>query len=565
MISYTHTKPCDLSKLIKLLKALKIHEILEKLRIKKVGIVQTRTSRNFVTIKLRVKPHTLEGKFTQMTIFERLNLASKQPRTPYSQVIAICSTIKLSVTGFLLSLSSIAYADTMMDVLDLAKKNDPVIRAAEATYQAERTIKARARAQLLPSIDASYSYGETDGNSHNGSTAVIENREVPLGSRRKTDSSNEAVAITLNQNLFNLQAFFGYRQSLAVASQAELTYASAEQDLLIRVADAYLNVLRQQTNLEAAKAEEKAINRQLEQAQERYDVGLIAITEVHEAQAAYDLSTAQTITAEVSLDIAHEQLSSITGSAHPSIQDLNSDFPVIPPSPKSIDEWIAFTETNNLNILIAEEVLAAANQNARVVKSRSLPTVTGKLTYNKSHGDTSGFTNGIPFPEDEFSDAESTGWEIRAEMPLFTGGERTAEIKEAGKQRVARQANLVAEKRSAVTSTRSNYLTTVADMQRVKARNRAIISAKSALESTEAGYDAGTRNIVDVLNSQRDLYRAERDYANSRYDYILNLLRLKQSAGLLTDADIQSISQWLTVESVVSAPITSNLNYANGS
>lgn len=430
-------------------------------------------------------------------------------------------------------------ADTLADIYELALKNDPTIKAAKATYQAGDTIRQQALAVLLPQINGSYSFTDSD-------TDTETEAEFSFTGPNTTDKEDrEAYSVTLTQNIFNLSAFFGYKQSKASAKQAFLRYAVAEQTLIVRVAEAYFNVLRGKDNLASAIAEEKAISRQLEQTQQRYEVGLIAITDVHEAQAAYDLSLANRLTEEVNLGIANEALAAITGQLHVNLHELSSDFPVDAPSPDSTDDWVAFATDNNLSIKLAEQILNAANQNANVKKADSAPTVQAIAQYTKTNSDSEIIDNNPMTPSTSFRNSEGNSIELRVELPIFSGGARSAERKQAAYQRVAEQANLVATKRQVLQDTRSSYLTTVTDTARVQARKQAITSAQSALDATDAGYDAGTRNIVDVLNAQRDLYRTQRDYANARYDYIINSLRLKQAAGTITVKDINDINQWL--------------------
>ncbi|NNL57301.1 MAG: TolC family outer membrane protein [Pseudomonadales bacterium] len=445
-----------------------------------------------------------------------------------------------------LALGQNSSADTLLDIYQLALDNDPTLQSAEASYRAGDTIREQARAALLPQLEGNFSYQDSDNN-QNASFSLT--GEGPT----ENESESESYSLTLSQNVINLPAIFGYRQSKAIAKQSLLQFGVAEQDLIVRVAEAYFDVLRGIDNLASAKAEEKAIAQQLEQTQQRYEVGLIAITDVHEAQAAYDLAIANRLTEEVSLGIAREALAAITGQAHPNLHTLALDFPVTKPAPADADAWVNFATQNNLSIKLAEQLLAAANENRKVKNFEAAPTVEAIASHNKSDSD----ENIVPrdpskSPRDSFRNIEGTTVELRINVPIFSGGARHAERKQAGYERVAEQANLVATKRQVLQDTRSSYLTTVTDTARVQARKRAITSAQSALDATEAGYDAGTRNIVDLLNAQRDLYRAQRDYANTRYDYVINSLRLKQAAGTISAKDINDINQWLRTPNGVS-------------
>ena len=426
----------------------------------------------------------------------------------------------IAFISLLLSSAGTVNGASLIEVYKLAQENDPVIASSKATFQANQTIKTKALAELLPAIDGSYLW--RDGASNFNSLAP------------KFES--ETWNVSLTQNLFNLQALFGYRQSNSIARQSLLSYSADQQELIIRVAEAYFNVLRGEDNLTSAKAEERAIERQLEQTQQRYEVGLIAITDVHEAQAAFDLTVANRLSLESDLGIAKESLALITGEYIETISRLAPNFAATPPDPSNIEAWLSFATENNLELALAEERLKEAKENARVKNSAFAPVVVGTVNYNKNDGKTAFGTaspTGNNFENDDAS--------ISVSLPIFSGGRRWAEKKEAGYQRVAEQANLVNAKRQVIQNTRSQFLLTKTDAARVGARQRAIMSTTSALDATQAGYDAGTRNIVDLLNAQRDLYAAQRDHANSRYDYIINSLRLKQAAGTISAKDLESI------------------------
>jgi outer membrane protein len=431
-------------------------------------------------------------------------------------------------------------AENLVEIYELALKNDPTLLAAEAQSNAGGMIKKRALAELLPKIEGNYVYSETDTN--------IKTKSFTSSIVGAVDQEEEAenYSVSLTQNIFNLAAYFGYKQASASSKQAELQFNVEQQNLILRVSEKYFNVLRSKDNLISSLAEEKAIAQQLEQTQQRYEVGLIAITDVHEAQAAYDLAVADRLTNEVNLGIAYEDLATLTGHSHRNLYELSEKFPIVKPTPENIENWISFARENNLSIQLAEEILQAANQNAKVKTALMLPTVTGSASYNKNDSDNVTFQKGNKtYLPDTFTDVEGSTLQLTVNVPIFFGGSKNAERKQAAFERVAEQANLVATTRKTLQDTRSSYLTTVTDTARVQARQRAITSAQSALEATQAGYDAGTRNIVDLLNAQRDLYSAQRDYANTRYDYVINSLKLKQAAGIISPKDIEDINKWL--------------------
>ena len=411
-------------------------------------------------------------------------------------------------------------AENLAEVYQLALENDPELAAAEATYKADSTIKNKALAELLPKLSGSYQWADNSGSSFNVSPT--------LSSGGRFES--ESYSASLTQNLINLQAIFGYRQALSTAEQAALTLGAAQQNLIVRTAEAYFDVLRGEDNLLSIKAEERAVERQLEQTQQRYEVGLIAITDVHEAQAAFDLVIANRIAQEAELGIAKESLAQITGQYFNSLASLEDGFAATPPEPADIDAWVNYADGNNIELQLARQALFAAQQNSNVKKSAFAPTVSGFADYSRSRNS--------PF---QGNSTENDQFGIRVNWDVFNGGARWAEKKEAGYKVVAAQEQETAKNREVTRNTRSAYLQTNTGAARVKARQRAIVSSTSALDATQAGYDAGTRNIVDLLNAQRDLYSAQRDYANERYDYIISSLKLKQAAGIITAEDISSI------------------------
>tara|TARA_B100000767_G_scaffold39843_2_gene33440 strand:+ start:3243 stop:4709 length:1467 start_codon:yes stop_codon:yes gene_type:complete len=441
------------------------------------------------------------------------------------------------------------HAANLVDIYELALVNDPTLQAAQANFNVSQEIKAKAISQLLPQISASASYSEANEDSH--SESYFGNFDIsnfPGGNREsqtRTESDTNSYTVTLTQDLFNLSAYFSFKQSHALSKQGELQLAIDQQALIIRTANAYFDVLRGQDNLTSSLAEEKAIKQQLEQTQQRYDVGLIAITDVHESRAAFDLAVANRLTEEVGLGIAYEDLTALTGQAHTNLANLSANFITNRPTPDTAEEWVAFAAKNNLAIKLAAQVAEASNQNAKAKKAAIAPSIKATLRYKDSQQDADNKNLLTLSKQQSYSNRDGTTAEITLDVPIWAGGFKQAERREAGFQRVRDQANLVAAKRSAFRDARSSFLTTVADTARVNARRLAITSAESALDATEAGYDAGTRNIVDLLNAQRDLFRAQRDYANTRYDFIINSLGLKRAAGILAPDDIYELNNWL--------------------
>jgi outer membrane protein len=322
------------------------------------------------------------------------------------------------------------------------------------------------------------------------------------------------------------------------------------------VAEAYFNVLRAQDNLEASKAQEAANKRQLEQTQQRFDVGLIAITDVHEAQASFDLSVATRLGDQGNLGVSMEALSILTGQAHYNFWTLVSDYPITNPDPMDKDQWVEFALTNNYDLKVAKAARDASHNQAKSTKYEHMPKLTARLGYD----DTNTNVNTIENVQNAFigsnsftNDVDGTSISVTLSMPIYTGGAISANSRRAYEQYNASLENYAGTMRTTVQTTRAFHLTVETDVARTAARKQAITSSQSALDATQAGYEVGTRNIVDVLNVQQSLYSAIRDYANTRYNYIINMLRLKQLAGTLSPQDIYDLNKWLEMPAAATA------------
>jgi outer membrane protein len=312
------------------------------------------------------------------------------------------------------------------------------------------------------------------------------------------------------------------------------------------VVQAYFSVLRAQDNLRASQAQERAFERQLEQTRQRFEVGLIAITDVYEAEAARDLAQVTRIVDENNVAVAKENLSVLTGQAPGALYVLGEEFDPRLPEPSDRSEWVDFALSNNSELAAARYAEEAARQNATSSKMEHAPTVTA--TYRYQDTETTGSIDQNPpslFNLPPNSDQTNETWQVRFDMPLFSGGAVSANRRRAAEQfNVARESRINLT-RNTVTQARSLHMTVVSDVSRVKARQQSIISSQSALDATQAGYEVGTRNIVDVLNAQNKVFAAQRDYANSRYDFIINSLRLKEVAGTLSPEDIARLEGFL--------------------
>lgn len=449
---------------------------------------------------------------------------------------------KLYIIIGLLSLSPLgASANSLQDIYKLALENDAQLKADKAGYEAGKENDNIALAGLLPQINADYTYSD-------GETEATDNLLTPPLTLKDT-SKSKAWRASLTQPLFDMAAWYNYKQGQKLSAQAEAQFGADQQSLIVRVAQAYFNVLRAVDKLEATLAEEDALTHQLDQTKQRFDVGLIAMTEVHEAQAAFDSATAAALEARGSLGISFEALEVLTGKAEDQIAPLSDKFPVTNPTPADRAEWVSFSIKNNYNLKAAQLRARAAEASADATRAGHYPTVNATLAYNKSDSEGDKET---PFAGPFDNTNEGSSISVGVNIPIFSGGGTSSRTRQAVALSLQAQEQFNSTQRSTIQNTRSLHLTVETDVARIQARKQAVISNQSALDATQSGYDVGTRNLVEVLLAQRNLYQARRDYSDALFDYIINSVKLREVAGMLTPADVQEIDKWLQIGSDVS-------------
>lgn len=432
---------------------------------------------------------------------------------------SICCAIAFAVPSL--------HAETLKDIYLQALDNDHTFKAAQADRDAGRENKNLGRAALLPQISGNGSMSKTEIDSKTGLA------QLPPG---KYDQEEGAYGATLQQSIINLSNWHNYARGKALANAAQAQFAVAEQDLIIRTSNAYFDALRAVDNLATAKAEEDALAHQLEQTKQRFAVGLTAITEVHEAQAAFDSATANRLVADGQLGIAFEALEVLTGQSYNALSPLLDEFPVQSPVPAAREDWVGMAMENNAQLKASSFAAASAEANAKSARAAHLPTLSGSLNYGHSDQDLEDVT---------VQDQDAATVRLDLSVPLFSGGSVSATRRQTYSQYLSAREQYLQTQRDTVQNTRSSHLAVLTAAATVKARKQAIISNRSALEATQAGYDVGTRDLVDVLNAQRNLYTVQRDYFNALYTYVVATLRLKQAAGVLVAADISELDQWL--------------------
>lgn len=437
--------------------------------------------------------------------------------TRVTELIAI--TIMICLTS-----AAPLYAQGLAEVYLLAQKQDPVLMQAEANYHASAQARPLARAALLPQINLSAE------NSENRLKVKGNTFGVP-GSTVNYNTHGYRLGVT--QSLYNRDFYIQLKQSKNIVARALVEWDLSKQDLMIRLIEVYFDVLSARDNLTYARSEKLAIGRQLEQAENRFEVGLSAITDVKEAQSSYDLSVAQEIEAETLLEISLDNLAMMTGERLEKFSQLADNIEPVAPEPADIQEWIDTALEHNLRLMINEFETAIAQQDIKRSRAGYYPT----LDIVASHSDIeSGGLSG-----DTESKDSSIGIELN--FPIFEGGRTYYQTKES---RFLYQASLQAHeqiKREVTRDTRQAYHNVVAGVSQVKALARALESAQVSAEAVEVGFDVGTRTTIDVLLSLRAVYQAQRDLSRARYDHLIDTLQLKYAAGTLSSEDIILIDQ----------------------
>jgi outer membrane protein len=436
--------------------------------------------------------------------------------------------VTLFAAGIFCMGTSAFAADNLLDIYQLAEQNDPQYKAAQAAHDAALEAKPQSRALLLPSLSLDARASRNEENVKNSSGSVFATGDSYFTSK--------TYAISLNQPLFNVDYFTQLRQSDASVGQADAELSAAEQDLIVRVAQSYFAVLAALDNLEFVRGAHDAVERQLEQTKQRFDVGLIAITDVHEAQAAYDLIVAQVIEAENQVSSAQEALSELTGQPPKDLAYLTNKMEIVSPEPANIDSWSDTALKQNFSLIAAEFSVKAAQEEVKLQRSGHYPTL--DLTASHQYANIDGGSQGAREVDDD-----TIG--INFSLPLYSGGIVNSRVRQAIQLLEQAQENLEQQRRATLRQSRDSYNNTLAAIKRVKAFNQAVISAQSALDASEAGLEVGTRTTVDVLTVRQSLLKAQQNHASARYDYVLNTLLLRQAAGILSAADLEQINSWI--------------------
>ncbi len=430
----------------------------------------------------------------------------------------------IALTGF----APTAQAEDLLQIYQLALDSDPVLGAQQAAFEASGYNRRQTYAAYRPNINFDINYTDTRQTSTASATSFL----------RANNNTTTTYSLNLRQALYRKDLLSGIDQARASERQASAQLQSTYQALIVRVSEAYFNTLAARDNLEFAQAEKSAIERQLQQSKQRFEVGLIAITDVHEAQAAYDLAVASEIGAQNQVAVSQQALRQLTGKLPQSILPLGANITLAEPNPAAAEQWEETALAQNRDIIAAQAAVEVASEEVNKSRAGHQPTLDFVASQNRSeyegtHGD---------------STSDTTTFGLIFNLPLYQGGGTSAAVSAGRAQLLQSRQGLEQQRRATQRETSEAYLGVQANISQVKALQQAVTSSESALKATEAGYEVGTRTTVDVLNSRRELFRTQRDYARARYDYILASLRLQRAAGMLDAEDVTQINGWLAAK-----------------
>jgi outer membrane protein len=459
----------------------------------------------------------------------------------------------------LLALSGTAVATDLAGVYQDALKNDPTIREADANRLAAREARPQAWSAVLPQIVGTASVVKDHNSGFQDNISEIPNpadpnnpflKPIPLPTT--LDTTTRGWAVNLRSNLFSWTNWMQIKAASAVVAQAEANYQAAEQDLILRVATAYFLVLSAEAGVEANTAALEAITRQLDQADKRFEVGLIAITDVQDAKAGHDNAAAAVIAAKRQLATDQYRLAEITGQQYDHLSRPGADIPLKGPEPMDENAWVQVSLQQNLALISSRLSADIARDNVRAAVGGHLPTVdlVAGRSYTKTDSDQTLEYAYFPNVDSKFNDHQIG---LQFTLPIFSGGYTQSVVRQNEYRWIAAKEAVVASSRATERASRDAYLGVISGVARVQALHQARDSSQTALKATEAGYDVGTRTSVDVLNARKVLVQAETDYANSKYDYIVSVLQLRDAAGTLDRAQLLEVNAWLTID-VPAAP-----------
>jgi outer membrane protein len=434
-----------------------------------------------------------------------------------------------------LAVSSLAVAADLHEMLTRGLSNDATYAAARAEWRAAQEKLPQGFALLLPSASLS---ANTQINDRTQDFRPTTNE--PGGRSESGRFNSNSLSVSVTQPLYRAQNKIQYDQAKVQVAQADAQLSAALQDLILRVSQTYFDILLAQDNVTFKGAEKAAISEQLEQAKRNFEVGTSTITDTHEAQARFDLVTAQEIAALNELESTKRALQQIIGELPPRIAPLGPRFAPTDPSPKSMESWVDLAIENSLQVQVQKAAEEFAGKEVERNRAAHHPTLDAVASYSDR-----GSGSGVNLQTNTGRDERTTVLGLQLAFPLYQGGAVNSRVREAISNLEKARQDLEAAKRTAALDTRQAFLGVTSGIAQVKALQSAVVSSQSQLDSTRLGQEVGVRTGVDVLNAQQQLFSARRDLAQARYDYILNRLRLSAATGRLSVEEIARVSQWL--------------------
>ena len=447
-------------------------------------------------------------------------------RSKYSLLLMVVVTLAIS-NG--LSLPTTSYGADLLEIYRLAKKSDAVYNSALDTWGAAQEKLPQGLSGLLPAVSLSASTQYTD--------RFIHQRDPAQRSSGSSFNSN-ALSLSINQPIYRPQNTIVYEQSKTQLELSDAVLALSAQDLILRVTQAYLDVLLAQDNVALAGAQKTAIAEQLEQAKSNFKFGRAAITDTNEAQARYDLSVSQGIAMRNDLEIKSRALEQLIDGPTPLLAPLSPAMKLISPEPAAMNKWSEEAHNNNYQVRAMQASLTLANFELKRNRAGHYPTLDAVGTWSQNRagsGTLGGFGN----------DIEAKSIVLQLAFPIYQGGMIDSRVREAIRNSSKAGHDLENARRTAVFNARQHYLGVTNGIAQDKAIEAALISSQSALDSSRLGLKVGVRTQTDVLNAQQQLFVTLRDSAQAKYSYILSALRLKAAAGRLSEEDLSWVNAWL--------------------
>lgn len=433
--------------------------------------------------------------------------------------------------------SKFSFAIDLLGVYLQALQSDPVYKSSWENYLAATEAYPQARALLLPNIKLTGNVTYYHLRVYN-SFSFVNTPFVAGGFNGPNNFLQGEYSLRLTQPIIDFAHWAHLGAAKEQVKQASANYAFATQDLMLRVATAYFNVLMAKDTLRYTLAQKRAFKKQLDQAEERYDVGLDAITSVYNARASYDLTVAQEISDSNSVENNLEKLRELTGIYYKKLAILKENFPFLPPNPINVESWVTAANAQNLNLKAALFTVDAARESIKQAFAGHFPVLNGFGNYDRIRPSN---TN-LGTPNDQF--VSTAG--VQLSLPIYQGGLITSQTQQARDNYLKSIADMEATERRTDASMRQTYNNIIALISKIQADRQSIISNESSVESTEAALTVGTRTIVDLLIVQQQLYKAEQTLAQDQYNYITQTLTLKELAGTLSAKDLAAINHWLS-------------------